>query len=169
METARLLIRPLTDADSRPFMEGIADRSLRIAYGFPPDMEDPVPEQIFRNFLRLDRAWALAARNSGEMIGFLLDVEPELPAEILSGLPEKGRTLAFAVFPAYQRKGFMQEALQAYIPALFLEPGTEYIHCGHFTENLPSRNLLQKLAFREYAKHTIKNGRIIIDDILYRT
>ena len=78
------------------------------------------------------------------------------------------RPLAFAVFPAHQRKGFMQEALQAYVPALFREQGTEYVHCGRFPENLPCRSLLRNLSFREYAQHTI-NGRTVIDEILYRT
>ena len=98
------------------------------------------------------------------MIGFLLDLAPELPEETASSLPEKGRTLAYAVFPPYQRKGYMQEALEALVPELFQTVG--YIHCGHFEENEPSRNLLRKLGFREFAGHTAGKKRIV-DEILF--
>ena len=104
---------------------------------------------------------------SSPMTGFLLDTDPELPAEARSALPENGRTLAFAIFPAFQRKGYMEEAMRAYIPYLFSNTGTGYIHCGHFTENVPSRELLHKLEFREYSKHALKD-RIIVDEIRFR-
>ena len=164
MESARLLIRPMEDGDESAFVRGIADRDLRAAYGFPVDMEEDVSVQIFRHFRGLDRALSLVAKESGEMIGFLLDLAPELPEETASSLPEKGRTLAYAVFPPYQRKGYMQEALETLVPELFR--AVEYIHCGHFEENEPSRNLLRKLGFREYARHTA-GKKLIVDEILF--
>lgn len=164
MESARLLIRPMEDGDESAFVRGIADRDLRAAYGFPVDMEENVSVQIFRHFRGLDRALSLVGKESGEMIGFLLDLAPELPEETASSLPEKGRTLAYAVFPPYQRKGYMQEALETLVPELF--QAVEYIHCGHFEENEPSRNLLRKLGFRECARHTA-GKKLIVDEILF--
>lgn len=164
MESARLLIRPMEDGDESAFVRGIADRDLRAAYGFPVDMEEDVSVQIFRHFRGLDGALSLVGKESGEMIGFLLDLAPELPEETASSLPEKGRTLAYAVFPPYQRKGYMQEALETLVPELF--QAVEYIHCGHFEENEPSRNLLRKLGFRECARHTA-GKKLIVDEILF--
>ncbi len=164
MESARLLIRPMEDGDESAFVRGIADRDLRAAYGFPVDMEEDVSVQIFRHFLGLNRALSLIEKESREMIGFLLDLAPELPEETASSLPEKGRTLAYAVFPPYQRKGYMQEALETLVPELF--QAVEYIHCGHFEENEPSRNLLRKLSFRECARHTA-GKKLIVDEILF--
>ena len=164
MESARLLIRPMEDGDESAFVRGIADRGLRAAYGFPVDMEDDISVQIFRHFRGLDRALSMVGKEAGEMIGFLLDLAPELPGETASRLPEKGRTLAYAVFPPYQRKGYMQEALETLVPELFQV--VEYIHCGHFEENEPSRNLLRKLGFREYARHTA-GKKLIVDEILF--
>ena len=60
-----------------------------------------------------------------------------------------------------------EEALQAVIPELFGNAGAEYIHCGHFEENIPSRELLRKLGFREYASHQVRD-RLIVDEILRR-
>ena len=101
------------------------------------------------------------------MIGFLLNVDPELPEDVSERLSGKGRPLAFTVFPPYQRQGYMEEALEAYIPYQLQNNGTEYIHCGHFIDNTPSRCLLQKLGFFEYSRHTIKT-RIVIDRIIQR-
>ena len=166
MESARLLIRRMEKEDEEAFVSGITDRKLRIAYGFPPEMEDAVSIKIFVHFSGLAGSWSLVEKDSGAMIGFLLDVEPELPEEIRNGLQGKGRTLAYAVFPPYQRKGYMMETLKAVIPELFRNEDLEYIHCGRFEENIPSRELLRKLGFREYASHQGRD-RLIIDEILF--
>ena len=165
MESARLLIRRMEKGDEAAFVSGIADRALRIAYGFPPDMEDRMSSRIFERFSGLEGGYSLIEKTSGTVIGFLLEVEPEMPENLRTGLPEKGKTLAYAVFPAFQRKGYMLEALQAVIPELFRK--AEYIHCGHFEENTPSRELLRKLEFQEYASHQVRD-RLIIDEILRR-
>ena len=165
MESARLLIRRMEKGDEAAFVSGIADRALRIAYGFPPDMEDRMSSRIFERFSGLEGGYSLIEKTSGTVIGFLLEVEPEMPENLRTGLPEKGKTLAYAVFPAFQRKGYMLEALQAVIPELFRK--AEYIHCGHFEENIPSRELLRKLGFREYASHQVRD-KLIIDEILRR-
>ena len=165
METSRLLIRPMKESDENAFVSGIADRNLRVLYGFPADMDESVPPKIFYRFCKLPRAYSIVEKKTNSMIGFLLDVDPELPEDISSNLPKKGRTLAFATFPPYQRQGYMEEALKAYIPYQLQNNGTEYIHCGHFMDNNPSRYLLLKLGFHEYSKHEFK-GRIIIDQII---
>lgn len=167
MESTRLLIRRMEKGDEASFVSGIADRALRIAYGFPADMEDAVSAKIFERFSGLNNSCSLVEKKTGTMIGFLLEVEPELPENLRTGLPERGRTLAYAVFPAYQRKGYMLETLQVVIPELFGNGEAEYIHCGHFEENLPSRELLRKLGFREYASHPGRD-KLIIDEILQR-
>ena len=165
MESIRLLIRRMGKGDEAAFVSGIADRALRIAYGFPEEMDDTVSARIFERFSGLEGGYSLIEKTSGTVIGFLLEVEPELPEDLRKSLPGTGRTLAYAVFPAFQRKGYMLEALQAVIPELFRK--AEYIHCGHFEENLPSRELLRKLGFREYASHQVRD-RLIIDEILRR-
>ena len=167
MESTRLLIRRMEKVDEASFVSGIADRALRIAYGFPEEMDDTVSARIFERFSGLEGGYSLIEKGTGKMIGFLLEVEPELPENLRTGLPERGRTLAYAIFPPYQRKGYMLEALQAVIPELFRKAGAEYIHCGHFKENIPSRELLRKLGFEMHASHQSRD-RLIVDEILRR-
>ena len=167
MESTRLLIRRMEKGDEASFVSGIADKALRIAYGFPADMDDAVSARIFERFAGLNNSYSLVEKNLGAVIGFLLEVEPELPENLRTGLPERGRTLAYAVFPPYQRKGYMMETLKAVIPELFRNEDLDYIHCGRFEENIPSRELLRKLGFREYASHQNRD-KLIIDEILRR-
>lgn len=164
LETDRLYIRPMDKSDEKAFINGIENRALRVAYGFPENMDDTVPPPIFRQFCSLSGAYSIIEKPTDRMVGFLLNVESELPATITETLRGTGRTLAFATFKPYQRLGYMAEAFNAYISRLFLNPEVAYIHCGHFTDNEPSRLLLNKLGFCEYASHSVKE-RIIIDCI----
>ena len=166
-ETDRLVIRPMRETDEGAFIRGISDAELRAMYGFAAEMDEDVATRLFRRFCALQDAYVLEDRHMGDMIGFLLDVAPELPEEILAGLPGNGRTLAYAVFPEYQRKGYMREALREHIRRLTETTDTAYIHCGHFPENEPSEKLLRGLGFREYARHTAGNKEIV-DEILFR-
>ena len=153
-------------SDQDAFRNGIADQTLRTAYGFPKDMDEATSLRIFQRFCGIPGAYAIIEKNAGNMIGFLLEVEPELPESITKTLPKKGRTLAFAVFPPYQRQGYMEETLNAFISHLFRNHAVTFIHCGHFTDNEPSRHLLQKTGFQVYAKHKFKE-KVIIDQIKY--
>ncbi len=167
METNRLQIRPMQESDQTAFVNGIADRALRIAYGFPKNTDTAISVKIFQHFCELPGAYSMIEKQTGKMIGFLLDVEPELPESIAKTLSGNGRTLAFAVFPPYQRQGYMEEALNAYISYLFRDQAVAYIHCGHFTDNEPSSQLLQKMQFSAFEEHAV-NGRIIVDRIRRR-
>lgn len=165
IETERLIIRKIEKEDKDAFIEGISDVSLRRAYGIPVDANEKVSAEIFSNFSRLKKGYSIIKKGSDTMIGFLLDVDLELPIKTASELHGSGNTLAFAVFKPYQRQGYMTETLQAYIPYLFHDDDIGFIHCGHFSDNEPCRRLLQKLGYREFSRHTL-NGRLIIDEVL---
>ena len=167
IKTAWLVIRPMADADEGAFIRGIGDRDLRVMYGFPDEMDESFPLRIFRQVRGLPGAYALEEKETGEMAGFLLDVAPELPEEISARLPGKSRTLAYAVYPDYQRRGYMRETLREYIRQLFKTTDTAFIHCGRFPENLPSEKLLRGLGFREFSRHTA-GKKEIVDEVFIR-
>ena len=164
METPRLLIRALSPADREPFLRGISDRELCRMYGFPEEMSAHVAGEIFAHFSALPSAYALIRRRDGELLGFVTDVETEIPDGLRGALPPRGRTFAYATFSPYQRRGYMLEALRALIGSAFCG-GTAYIHCGRFEENVPSALLLEKLGFSVRGRHVYR-GRTIVDEIL---
>ncbi len=160
IETKRLVLRPLAPQDEEAFLRGIADDELRRMYGFPAELSEERARRIFARFSVLP-AYGLVRKTDSTLVGFLLDVAPELPEEMLRSLPEGGRTLAYAIFLLYQRQGYMREALAALIEEHFHSKSTPFIHCGHFPFNEPSEKLLLSLGFTPYGQHALGKAAII--------
>ena len=91
MESTRLLIRRMEKEDEASFVSGIADRALRIAYGFPADMDDAVSVKIFERFFCLNNSYSLVEKDSGAVIGPAEGIYAGSPAGSDSGtVPEGG-------------------------------------------------------------------------------
>lgn len=78
---------------------------------------------------------------------------------------------SFSLSRQYQRRGLMFEAVSSVIDHLFHTEGADYIVCGHFDFNIPSRELLKKLGFSYLTTERFKqNGeeRVGIETILWR-
>ena len=164
--TKRLLLRQMGLSDQDAFLQGTADRELRRLYGLPDVMPEAQRERFFRRLCDMPGAYSIYETASGHLTGFVLDVPPELPEDMLSALPGQGRTLTFASFRPYQRRGYMREALTSVIKRHSQTKDAAFIHCGHFPFNEPSRNLLLSLGFQEYGQHTVGQS-IIIDKIRF--
>ena len=171
IETPRLLLRPLEEADLTAFSTYVLDAELSRMYGLPTNMDHDTAAKIFHAFLQGGLTSALVLRKTSCMIGHLMAVPPELPAEAMTRLDGKqGVTLAYAVAPGHQRQGLAFEALSAAIGYLF-QQGMDYIHCGYYDFNLPSRRLQEKLGFQPFGTHIFqrrKDSFTIIDNILWR-
>ena len=165
IETQRLILRPLSPQDEKAFIRGIADDELRRMYGFPAELSKDTARRIFAHFSTIP-AYGLVRKTDEALIGFLLDVAPELPEDMLHSLPEGGRTLAYATFPPYQRQGYMRETLTAMIEDRFHSGSATFIHCGHFPFNSPSEALLLSLGFKAWGQHALGSA-IILDKILF--
>ena len=163
-ETKRLILRPLAAEDEADFLSGVADRELRRLYGFPEELAEDTARRIFTRFTSLSVAWGLVRKVDGCLVGFLLDVPPELPEDMLRALPESGRTLAFAAFRPYQRQGYMREALCALIDRHLQTGDAGFLHAGHFPCNEASCRLLRSLGFREYGRHRL-GETVIVDEV----
>ncbi len=165
-ETERLFLRPFVPEDESSFLRGTADGELRRMYGFPEELPEQRARQIFRRFAAFPAAYALERKADGAVVGFLLDVPPELPEEELRDLPLSGRTLAFATFRPYRQQGYMREALVTLIDRYRRTKAAAYLHGGHFPFNEPSRSLLRSLGFTERGRHT-SGTKLIVDEILF--
>jgi ribosomal-protein-alanine N-acetyltransferase len=166
-ETARLILRPLCEGDRASFIAGIQNRELCRLYGFSENMDAARAEKIFEQFRHLSDAYAIVEKKNQIMVGFLLDVSPELPENMRFRMPESGRTFAYAIFTPYQRRGYMSEALEALISGAFQKNDVDFIHCGHFDYNSASEKLLQKLGFQVVGRHVFRD-KMIVDEMLCR-
>ncbi len=170
LETERLIIRALNDADYDDFYAYISDNTLSYMYGFSLDKDEDRCYKIFSSFLSGDKTYALECKANNKVIGHIIVAAPEFPNHNDDNLVnKKGVTLAFAISPKYQRQGYMKEALRCIIDDLFCVQKYDYIHCGYFDYNIPSMKLQEQFGFKLYGYHTIKNGVIhIMDNLLFR-
>ena len=109
IETERLLIRELTDADFDALYEVLADSDIMQHYPYTFD-EQRVRNWIVRNKERYEifgfGLWAVVLKETGEMIG-----DCGLTLQNINGIikPEIGYHIA----RKYQRKGYAKEAARA--------------------------------------------------------
>ena len=164
IQTERISITKMEPCDEKSFIEGISDQALRNGYGFPMEMDTEKSGRIFHRFCNMKNSYSLFEQENGDMIGFLLDVDLELPGEIADRISGNGRTIAYSIFVPFQRKGYMEEALRSYLQYV----NADFIHCGHFEFNEASKCLLHKIGFSESAKHHA-GDKIIIDEIFFKT
>lgn len=164
METERLILRPFAPEDEAAVLSGIADGELRRLYGLPAELSEGTACRIFAHFSALSTSYALQRKADGAVIGFLLDVPAELPAD--DALPPGGRTLAYATFPPYQRQGYMREALRALLDRYGQTRTAPFLHGGHFPDNGASQDLLRSLGFEAHGQHR-QGASTIVDEILF--
>lgn len=163
LENDVVVLKPL-DNSKDDFITGINDENLCQMYGlsYPAD-----GEKLFRRFVKMNKVYGIFRKVDECLCGFIVCVDPELPEHTLEQLPSRGKTLAYATFPAYQRQGYMYSALSMLIADLFEREEADFIHCGIHETNIPSAQLLKKSGFVVLSKHEF-NGQIIVDEILHK-
>lgn len=145
LETRRLILRRFRESDFPDFCQFATDRELCRMMG-----RDPAAPRLTFDWLKdkEERGYALVLKENGRVVGNLT-VCP-VPSDVaardeLAG--KKGLSLSFSMSRAYQRRGLMLEALSATVDHLFQAEGADYVHCGYFDFNVPSRQLQEKLGF----------------------
>ena len=150
LETERLALRKVTEKDFSYFRADLADKEMdRMMLRWPCETEEDIRLGFEWFLYKEERAYAIVHKETGETIGNLTVYNhvPECVAnhEVVQG--KNGKALSFAVLPAFQRKGYMYEAVSGVIDHLFREEKTDYINCGHLSYNAPSKALQEKLGF----------------------
>ena len=140
LETARLLLEPLTPEQARA---AVAGRSP----GRPAAAGWPVPESL--GALRLfaehgaagdDGGWLVVLRSTGEVIGdcsWRGGPDPTGTAEIGYGIAEP-----------YRGQGYGHEAVAALTAWCLDRPGTRRLAAEVHVDNVASRRLVERLGFR---------------------
>lgn len=171
IQTERLSLRPLENTDLEDFFEYIADEHLCRMAGLDPIRDKDTAQKILNDFIR-DGVYAILCKENGKVIGNFA-VEP-LNALFQSDPALQGKTgvsLSFALSAAYQRRGFVSEVLTGMLDQLFLTEKLDFINCGYFAFNEPSRRLQEKFGFRHYLTHFVSRpgGDIeTVENILFR-
>ena len=150
VETPRLLLRKVTEKDFSYFREDLADKEMdRMMLRWPCETEEDIRLGFEWFLYKEERAYAIVHKETGETIGNLTVYNhvPECVTNHEAVQGKNGKSLSFALLPAFRRKGFMYEAVSSVIEHLFREEKADYISCGYLSYNAPSKALQEKLGF----------------------
>ena len=150
VETPRLLLRKVSEEDFSYFRADLADKEMdRMMLRWPCETEVDIRLGFEWFLYKEERAYAIVHKENGETIGNLTVYNhvPECVANHEAVQGKNGKSLSFAMLPAFRRKGFMYEAVSCVIEHLFREEKADYISCGYLSYNAPSKALQEKLGF----------------------
>ena len=150
VETERLALRKVSEEDFSYFRADLADKEMdRMMLRWPCETEEDIRLGFEWFLYKEERAYAIVHKETGETIGNLTVYNhvPECVAAHEAVQGKNGKALSFAVLPAFQRKGYMYEAVSSVIDHLFRVEKADYINCGYLSYNAPSKALQEKLGF----------------------
>ena len=173
LETERLFLRKMEEADFEEFLEYASDAETSRMMG-REDISDPAAACRTFDWLvhHEPRAYAMIHKETGKLIGNMTISMPPPAVTRQKALAGKaGRTLSFSISRDFRRKGLTLEAASHVIERLFLIEGLDYINCGYLSFNTASRELQKKLGFTHLTTETVEiDGEpvTVIENILWR-
>ena len=159
-ETERLIIRTAEQADADALHALFCDADVVIFNCMPKTTIETVTELIAKDAYR----YCIALKGDNALIGIMFVEHDDLRYKAGS------RCISCQLMLAYRRKGYMKEALRAFINYLFDTEDIELISARAFEPNLASRALLKSLGFTHEGtlRHAVRSGEgIVYNDCLY--
>lgn len=150
VQTPRLLLRKVTEEDYPYFRNYLVDKEMdRMMLRTPCGTEADVRLGFEWFLYKEERAYVIVHKETGATIGNLTVYNhvPESVAAQEAVKGQKGKSLSFAMSPAFRHHGFMIEAVRGVMEHLFLDEKANYISCGYLSYNAPSKALQEKLGF----------------------
>jgi RimJ/RimL family protein N-acetyltransferase len=153
LDTPRLLLRQLTEADAPHFFALNAEPEAIRYTGDAPFASEAAARQFLRAYDQYRQygygRWAVLSKSSGEWLGWCG----------LKFLPEEGETdIGFRFFPRYWGQGYATEAARACLRYGFEELGLPAIVGRAMVANGASRKVLEKIGMK-YEKSIIMEGQ----------
>lgn len=145
LETKRLILRSFRRSDLDDFYAYASVPGVGECAGWPHHVSIEDSSVILDKFIREDKTFALVLRDTGRVVG---SIGLEYPARekkwAFSALC--GRELGYVLAKDCWGHGYMTEAIKEVIRWLF-SCGVEILYCGHFTDNVRSRRVIEKCGF----------------------
>ena len=137
IETARLVLRPITREEAVTLLEGETPPGLTFAEGYPSEFSREVID-IFVG-ARADEAtgftpWHIVRRDEGDLIG-----------SIGWSSSQSGRAVVgYEIVEPLWGHGYASEALVGLIEYLFSHPGVDLVQADTFESHVASRRVMEK-------------------------
>ena len=145
IQTERLILKPVTEADQDAALDLLTNDLVKKTYMLPDfeRREDSIP--LFRRLVDLSNGTTRYLRGiylQDHLIGYLNEVEKE----------EKSMEVGYLIHPDYHGKGYMTEALVAFIEDLF-SLGLEEVIAGAFEGNAASERVMIKSGMKKMDRY----------------
>lgn len=145
-QTANLIIHPFTDCDiSRLADFGRPEIARMMLTLLSPWPEDNIREWVQKSVYKGHVGFRAGAYFQGQLAGFV-------------GIGGDPVTVAYAVHPDFQGRGFGSEMMQGLAVWAFEHGGVEMIEADHFLDNPVSGRILRKCGFKEYGTEMGKSA-----------
>lgn len=138
IKTKRLILRPLTQNDRADVIRLIDDYDVSMMLTMVPH---PYTDADFDAFLEM--------RDTREL-GVIWTINDP---DGLCGVISVGIELGYWLGKPYWHRGYMSEAAQAVVNAVFAHSDIPMLKSSHFEENDGSRIILEKLGFEDVGDH----------------
>jgi [ribosomal protein S5]-alanine N-acetyltransferase len=166
LSTKRLTLEPVTAAHAAEAWTGVNDDRM---WTYFPELRPRSLEHLHTIYERRERGspdslstwlnYICRERASGAIAG-------EAQATILKD--EGVAYVAYAIFSAFQRKGYAREAVSTLIEHVRSQYGIDRFRAEMDTRNEPSYRLAESLGFKRIETHKgIIHGTIVADEYLY--
>lgn len=149
LHTSRLTIRLADEGDKAPLWPLLQDETVTAPAGFAPILTAEEFDRFFGELTAYGTGLAILAGDT--LIGYA-----RVNKEVLDDPQFAGKTvvgLGFVIGKPYQNMGYgteMLSALTAYLKGRF-----DFCMADHFTENAPSRRVIEKCGYRYYEDYSM--------------
>jgi len=135
-------IRNFIDEDFPAFYRLVSDQENHQRAGLEYVTDKKTAKKLFRKYQELPNSYAISLENNS-MVGIIELNERGVTADL-----GKTREIGFIVDRDFRRKGIGSEAISLLINYSFKELGLIELWAAVETDNLPTKNLLNKLKFK---------------------
>ncbi len=149
IDTPRLCLRPWRDSDAEDLFEYASVPGVGEMAGWVHHQSIRESREILNMFIRERKTLALELKASGKVIGSLgleeLDLDPV-------GEGKLGREIGYVLSKEHWGRGLMCEAVTAVSDYCFHVLNLDYLTCGHFSQNLRSKRVIEKCGFTYFGQ-----------------
>lgn len=164
LKTNRLIIRPFRLSDLDDFFEYASVDGVGEMAGWKHHQTKEETLKILNMFIEDKKTFAIECNN--KVIGSI-GIEEYNEKLFYDLIDLKGRELGFVLSKKYWGQGIMAEACKEVLNYLFDTLKLDFVICGHYTWNIQSKKVQEKLGFKEIKRTLVKTRMETIEDTIY--
>ncbi len=152
-KTERLILREWKLSDSQDLFEYAKSELVGPKAGWAPHKTEAESVEIIKNFIEEGSVYAIELASENKVVGGI-GLHKRTPKEELAHL--KQREFGYVLNPKYWGQGIVPEAVKCLIQYGFEDLNLDIIWCGHYSDNVKSKRVIEKVAFKyDFTKNEI--------------